>query len=163
GPGLATTSAQHEPAGREFVQRVLERAEVAAHEVVERPPGRPGGPDPAPQHRRPGAFLGLGEQREQDRHLGPVIEVIGEDGERGPAGNLSGPIRSLCRTRNVAGQRISLRECPPPPPPPPLNFLMRKPYATEPFTKVPDSGSTTQPPGRWPSKSSRKPSSRCAA
>src|SRR3954470_14673919 len=38
--------------------------------------------NPAAQHRRTGALLGLGEQVEQDRQLRLVVKLAGEDGQR---------------------------------------------------------------------------------
>src|SRR5688572_13620256 len=50
--------------------------------MVERAPGRPVGAQPAAQHRRAGALLGLREQVEQDRQLGLVLERSRQHGER---------------------------------------------------------------------------------
>jgi hypothetical protein len=44
--------------------------------------GRPARPHPAPQDRRPGALLRLGEQVEQDGELRLVLELAGDDRDR---------------------------------------------------------------------------------
>jgi hypothetical protein len=44
--------------------------------------GRPARSHPAPQDRRAGALLRLGEQVEQDRQLGLVLELAGDDRDR---------------------------------------------------------------------------------
>jgi hypothetical protein len=50
--------------------------------VVERAAVRARGADPPAQYRLAGALLGLGEEIEEDRQLGPVVELAGEQGER---------------------------------------------------------------------------------
>jgi len=66
----------------QLAQRVLERAEVARQQEVERPAGRPCGAEPAAQHGGAGALLGLGQEVEQDRQLGLVLELARDDRER---------------------------------------------------------------------------------
>ena len=78
--GLA--HAQDEPARGEVLDGVLEGGEVALREEVDRAAARPLRPHPAPQHGFAGALLGVGEQVEQDRQLGPVVELAGEQLQR---------------------------------------------------------------------------------
>src|SRR5215218_9510311 len=76
------TSSQDEAALGERRQRILEPAEVAAQQQVERAAFRPARPDPAAQDRRAGALLRLGEQVEQDGQLRLVVEVARDHGQR---------------------------------------------------------------------------------
>jgi hypothetical protein len=53
-----------------------------AQQQVERAAGRSARPHPAAQDGRAGALLRLCEQVEQDRQLGLVIELTGDDAQR---------------------------------------------------------------------------------
>jgi len=61
---------------------VLEGGEVAGEQEVERAPLRAGGAQPALEDRGAGALLGLGQQVEQDRQLGAMVEVAADQVER---------------------------------------------------------------------------------
>ena len=50
--------------------------------MVEGAAARARGADPPPQHGLARALLGLGEEVEEDRQLGPVVELVVEKGER---------------------------------------------------------------------------------
>src|SRR3954471_10235150 len=78
GRGSATPTPNDVAALGEDAERVLEGGEVARQQQVERAAVRPGRAQPGAQHA--GVVL-LGE-REQDRELGPVVELAGDDGER---------------------------------------------------------------------------------
>src|SRR4051794_15961337 len=77
-PGAA---AEDEPAVGQVGERVLERREVPTGEDVDRRAVGTGRPHPSPQHRRPRPLLRLGQEVEQDRQLGPVVELPGEQRE----------------------------------------------------------------------------------
>jgi hypothetical protein len=81
-PNRSAASAQDESALGEGVERRLEGGEIARQQQVERPAGRPGRAQPAAQDGCAGALLGLGEQVEQDRQLGPVVELAADQLER---------------------------------------------------------------------------------
>jgi hypothetical protein len=88
---------------------VLEGGEVAGEQQVERAAVRPGGPDPALEHRRARALLGLGQQVEQDRQLGLVVELRADQLERirvqGGEELLVGEAQQLLEVRGAAGQK----------------------------------------------------------
>jgi hypothetical protein len=75
-------SPENEATLAETGKRVLEVPELAGEQQVDRPPVRAGRSDPSFQHRRAGALLGLGQQVEQDRELGLVVELASDDLER---------------------------------------------------------------------------------
>src|SRR5438270_11724492 len=75
-------ASEHEPSLGQRGERVLEGAEVATYERVDRPTGRTGRSDPAPEHGRSRLLRGLVEEVEQDRQLGPMLELAGEQRER---------------------------------------------------------------------------------
>jgi hypothetical protein len=81
-PNRSAASAQDESALGEGVECRLEGGEIARQQQVERPAGRPGRAQPAAQDGCAGALLGLGEQVEQDRQLGPVVELAADQLER---------------------------------------------------------------------------------
>jgi hypothetical protein len=81
-PKRSAASAQDESALGERVERRLEGGEVARQQQVQWPAGRPGGTQPAAQHRPAGTLLGLREEVEQDRKLGPVVELAADQLER---------------------------------------------------------------------------------
>ncbi len=77
-----TAATQDEPALGQRGELVLEAREVPLQQRVERAPGRALAAHPALEHRRAGLLLRVGEQVEQDRQLGPVVEVAADDLER---------------------------------------------------------------------------------
>ena len=78
-----STAAQDETALLEVGHRVLERGEVPRQQLVQRAAVRAAGPDPAAQQLGAGLFLRAGEQAEQDAELRPVVELAGQQLERG--------------------------------------------------------------------------------
>lgn len=80
-PG-STPAADDEPARGERRQRFLEAAEVAGEQQRDRSPGGPFPAHPPPQHGRARRLLRLSQQREQDRQLGPVVQIARDDLER---------------------------------------------------------------------------------
>jgi hypothetical protein len=50
--------------------------------VVDRPALRPVGADPAREALHPHALRRAGGEHQQQRDLGPVVEVVGDDGQR---------------------------------------------------------------------------------
>jgi DNA-binding transcriptional regulator/RsmH inhibitor MraZ len=67
---------------RQVRQCVLEAAEVARGEQVQRAAVRAVRPQPAPERGRTRALLGVAEEIEQDRQLRPVLELPAEQLER---------------------------------------------------------------------------------
>jgi hypothetical protein len=81
-PKRSATSTQDKAALGERVERRLEGAEVAREQQPKRRAGGAGRAQPAAQDRRAGALLGLGEEIEQDRQLGPVVELAADQVQR---------------------------------------------------------------------------------
>ena len=77
---MRLTAAEHKTPCHEPGQGILKGAKVPPHQQVDRSPGWPGRAHPAPEHRRP-AHGGLVEQLEQNRKLGPMVELTREQRE----------------------------------------------------------------------------------
>src|SRR5690606_23139034 len=78
----AVGAADDEAAVGQRLQRVLERAEVAAQQQVDRAPVGTARAQPALQRREADALGGLRGQRQQQRELGLVLQRAAEDLQR---------------------------------------------------------------------------------
>ena len=105
------SGAQDEAALGQIGQGIFESPEVAAGEGVDRPAARAPGPDPAPQHGWAGTLAGLGEQLEEDRQLGAVLELAREQRERVDVERLAELVLGEPEQIHQLRRALALRRC----------------------------------------------------